>query len=771
MSCVISLFLSGLMVAQANGQNESRQAVRYAVPARLPDAAEVLAPSQIKIGGWLGARIAANEKNRLLVVDTEPLLAGYRHRPGSHPWIGEHVGKWLHAATLAWANTGDAALRTKLDQVAADLISCQEPDGYLGTYVSEKRFGLFDGADWDVWSHKYNMIGLLTYYQFTGNEPALQCCRKMADLLIATFPATKSILKAGTHVGMAATSVLEPIVLLYRFTGDTRYLRFAAYIVRSWDEPGGPALATSLRAGKGVNHTANGKAYEMLSNLVGLCELARAIGDKALLEPVQNAWMDIVSNRLYITGSASAGEHFQGDHDLPNQPGRHIGETCVTTTWIQLNLQLLRLTGEAKYGDELERSFYNHLAAAQHPRGDNWCYYTALEGKKPYDPGINCCHSSGPRGMALAVQSAYLKSHADEADLLLVSTFESSRVRAVLEGHEVEIEQKSEFPKLGASMLVIHTPQPAKFALKLRVPAWAALLKVEVNGQSVEAEKSNGWALVAARQWKEGDRIGLSFGLGPEFALGTGSNAGRAALSWGPFVLAYDQASNPGLLQARLAGLLDEQPKLTMEPGPRLVFRGPIVGRGSDEKRRAVFVPFADAGSTGGDYRVWLRAPGAELSPNASVLADGQETRSREGNQNGSIVDGDPSSFVVTFDGRAAKEDWYAVILPAPARIARMVFTHGRNFHDGGWFDARGGKPRFQVQSKVGGAWETVGKLAGYPATTATDNGGLRAGQAFECHLETPVSAVAVRVIGAPSSGDNDRQAFSSCSELEAFGP
>ena len=230
----------------------------------------------------------------------------------------------------------------------------------------------------------------------------------MVDLLIATFPGKKSILAAGTHVGMAATSVLEPIVLLYRFTGDGRYLEFARYIVKSWDEPRGPAIAASLRAGKGVNRTANGKAYEMLSNLVGLCELARATGDRGLLDPVLNAWNDIVANRLYITGSASAGEVFHDDHVLPNQVGAHLGETCVTTTWIQLNLQLLRLTGDAKYGDELERSIYNHLAAAQNPRGDDWCYYTALEGKKQYDAGITCCHSSGPRGMALAVQAAYL---------------------------------------------------------------------------------------------------------------------------------------------------------------------------------------------------------------------------------------------------------------------------------------------------------------------------------------------------------------------------
>jgi len=232
MSLTITLLLNGLP-AFPGVSAAVPEPLPFVVQAGLPDAAELLSPSQTHIEGWLGARIDANEKNRLLTVDTEPLLAGYRKRPGSHPWIGEHVGKWLHAATLAWAYTGDPALKAKLDRVAADLIACQEPDGYLGTYVPEKRFGLYAGADWDVWSHKYNLIGLLTYYQYTGNRPALDCCGRMADLLIATFPGKKSILAAGTHVGMAATSVLEPVVLLYRFTGDARYLEFARYIVKS----------------------------------------------------------------------------------------------------------------------------------------------------------------------------------------------------------------------------------------------------------------------------------------------------------------------------------------------------------------------------------------------------------------------------------------------------------------------------------------------------------------------------------------------------------
>jgi DUF1680 family protein len=761
MKHILTLLTTLLLVPLAALHAASVEPPHYKVAARLPDVGEILSPSAVDIEGWLGARVEANEAKRLLVVDTEPLLAGFRKKPGSHPWIGEHVGKWMHAATLAWANTGDSALRGKLDRVAGELIATQEPDGYLGTYVPEQRFNLINGADWDVWSHKYNLIGLLTYYQYTGNAASLNACRKMGDLLIATFPAKRSILAAGTHVGMAATSVLEPIVLLYRLTGDERYLKFALYIVKSWDEPNGPAILKTLLNEKQVNRVANGKAYEMLSNLVGLCELARVTGDHEMLQAVLNAWQDIVDKRLYLTGSASQGEHFSADHVLPNDANAHICETCVTTTWIQLNLQLLRLTGEAKFGDELERTFYNHLAAAQHPRGDDWCYYTALEGRKPYDKGVNCCHSSGPRGMALVPQSSYLAS----GEAMFVSTFETSSATMELGGQRVTVEQQSQFPRGGGSVLTMRLAKPAKFAVKIRVPAWAA--PVTVNSAAVQS----GWAVLPAREWKDGDRIAIQFNLAARLVAGDYGNAGRAALAWGPFVLACDQALNPGLSKPRSIGLVDSKPPFTLKSGAQLAFETNVFSGTRGKPATATFVPFADAGAEGGVYRVWLRAPGVVATVNESVLADGTESRSRQGNQLGSINDDDFESIAVTFDGTKSKEDWFAVTLAAPVNVHRVVFAHGRTFHDGGWFDASAGKPRVQVQRSTGGAWETVGELSDYPGTTATDHQQLKPGQKFTLRLASPEKAVAVRVTGVPACGDNPGQAFSSCAELQAFEP
>ena len=579
----------------------------FRVPAKLPDRAETLSPSAVHISGWLGERVNVNEKNRLLTIDTRPLLAGFHKKPGSQGYIGEHVGKWMHAATLAWAYTSDPALKEKIDRTAAELVACQEPDGYLGTYVPEKRFGLYPDADWDVSWRKYNLLGLLTYSQYTGDEAALNACRKMADLLIATFPGKRSFLAAGEHVGMAATSVLEPVVLLYRMTGDPRYLEFARYIVKSWDEPNGPRIISSLLAGKGVNKIADAKAYEMLSNLVGVCEFARVTGNRTLLEAVQKAWTDIATNRLYATGSASRGECFPADHVLPNGNAANICETCATVTWIQLNLQLLRLTGEAKYSDEIEKSLYNHLAAAQHPQGCDWVYYTPLEGKKNYDAGITCCHSSGPRNGPGTPNGLFLKMHDGRNDVLAISTFETSRATMALGGQTVTIEQRSEFPRRGSSTITFHMAKPAKFRLCVRKPTWAAPVRLRIYGANMHTPDFNGWAFLGPIEWHDGDHcFEIDYAAKARLIPGEYGNEGLAALAWGPFVLAYDEKLNPGLPGAGDVGLIRADPPCTLKPGGPLAFEAKVIGFKDGKRRTAIFVPFADAGSTGGAYRVWL---------------------------------------------------------------------------------------------------------------------------------------------------------------------
>ena len=223
------------------------------VPAAMADNCELLSPSAVHIDGWLGARIDANVNKRLLVVDTEPLLAGYHKRPGSHPWIGEHIGKWMHAATLAWAYSGDQRLREKLDRVAAELIPCQEPDGYLGTYapgaavrsVSGRRLGRLV-----LQIQPHRPADLLPVYGRPGGPGGLPQDGRPADRHVSRqeeHSGGGDPHGHGRHERVGAGRVALPG---YR---RPRYLKFARYIVQSWDEPSGPKIVASApdqRAGR-----------------------------------------------------------------------------------------------------------------------------------------------------------------------------------------------------------------------------------------------------------------------------------------------------------------------------------------------------------------------------------------------------------------------------------------------------------------------------------------------------------------------------------------
>jgi DUF1680 family protein len=766
--CCLLLVCRPLM-AQQNPAGLARPGTAQVTDRLIP-----LTPDAVKLtGGFLGARITANERSRLLHVDENDMLDAFERRAAPHQdWQGEHVGKFLHAATLAWQNTGDPALKAKLDRVVARLLKTQEPDGYLGTYSPDHRW-----TSWDVWVHKYDLLGLLTYYQYTGNAAALNACRHIGDLLIRTFgPGLRDINRAGEHMGMAADSVLEAVVLLYRATAEPRYLQFAHYIVANYDAPGGPAILASLEKYGSVRRVANAKAYEMLSNFNGLLELYRVTGDRRLLQDMLTAWQDVVRNRLYITGSASSYEVFQDQYHLPNGMRANICETCVTVTWEQLNLQLLRLTGDPQFADQLERSIYNHLLAAQKPTGDDWAYYTPLEGTKPYDAATTCCHSSGPRGVALIPEIAVM---ADADGGLAVNLYNSGVVSAPLKSGPITLAIQTDYPRTGhISLKLTSVKHGARFPLRLRIPAWAVNPTLTLDGRPLpHVSLRPGTYAVIDRAWQRGDTLHLDMTLPARLIMGDHENAGKAAITYGPLVLALDAAHNPALPRLALAELAAATPNdLRLDPpqgspetGLTFATRGHI---GPTQSAIALqLTPYADAGGDGKSrFEVWMPLPGhASAQISGSLFYGGRTFASRRGNVTGDFADDDTETFSVTYNGGKADADWYAVTLPAPVTIDRVIYAHGRTFHDGGWFDASAGKPQIQIQAMPGGPWRTVATLESYPQTTAADSAGLREGQRFETRF-APVTAVGIRILGKPACGDSPEQAFSSCAELEAFG-
>jgi hypothetical protein len=581
-------------------------------------------PDVVQLNGWLGSRIIANESNRLARIDPDRWLEGYRHRPGRQSWDGEHVGKWLHAATLAWVYTGDRALRKKLDLVAEELVKCQLADGYLGTYLEKDRW-----TDWDVWSHKYNLIGLITYMRYTGNLQPLPACRRMGDLLCATFgdaPGKRDLIVAGHHVGMAPTSVLEPMVLLYRMTGERRYLDFCRYILRAWEQPNGPRIISTLLSLKRVDRVGNGKAYEMLSCLNGALEYHRTVGDPQILQACLNAWQDIVEHRLYLTGAASYDEVFHGDFDLPNN--HKVGETCVTVTWLQFNAQLLRLTGEARFAEQLESVVLNQLFGAQRPDGCAWGYYVQMEGRKSYSDTLDghCCLSSGPRGIALI--PAFAVATDDEG--IVINLYDAGTAELNLpRGGTVRLITDTRYPGDDGIRIVVEPNQDQPFALKFRVPAWCRTAGLRLNGKDQPIQSGKDGYAVMRRAWRKKDIVELDFKREPRVIVGDHLNMGKAAVAYGPLILAADESLLDGWTVSDVSLSSTDLKTLAIRPEPapsgRKTWPGAqvfqvnaILGASTDPtavSQRIRLIPFADAGASGGAYEVWMPVAGAANGP------------------------------------------------------------------------------------------------------------------------------------------------------------
>ena len=558
-----------------------------------------------QIGGFLGERLRVNLERRLLNIEEQTLLEGFQSRPGKHPWIGEHIGKYLDAGANAYRLTKNQALREQMARMALALIATQKEDGYLGTYTDDQRW-----TSWDVWVHKYNLIGLLAYYGISGDQRALDAASRIGLLLHREFVTKgRDVVASSTHVGMAASSALEPLCQLYRLTGDYRHLDAALAMVKSWEQPNGPKLLSALLSHGEVHRTANAKAYEMMSDLAGLLELYRITGTPEYLAAARRAAHDIAEKRRFLTGTTSNHEHFQDDHLLPGEPSQDVGEGCATVTWMQLNWSLLRLTGENRYAEELERTIFNQLLAAQDPATGDICYFTPMNGRKAPRRDVNCCRSSEPRGISLIPRTVW----GAEGEAVKVLLYTPGRANI----NGLTIVSETDFPASGRiRFTVTGLARAQRVPILFRVPSWTRSFTVRHDGEQIAG--TPGGFVRLERAWGVQEVVEVEMDMTVQLHEGGRAYPHHVAIQRGPMVMALDRQTNPDIPYLFRAGLNDLK-----DLGDGLTVRGQVWREGRIEPATLRLIPFADAG---GEYRVWLAKPGqgAKLALEGYTAKDGK---------------------------------------------------------------------------------------------------------------------------------------------------
>ncbi len=577
-----------------------------------------------EVSGFVGDKLMASYQNRILAQDVDRLVSPFQDRTETRCWQSEFWGKWFTSAVLAYRYHPDPKLKVVLDKAVNGLLATQTPDGYIGNYADASHL-----ESWDIWGRKYCMLGLLAYYDITKDKKVLQATGRLADHLIKEL-ADKNVLivKKGNHRGMAASSVLEPICQLYARTSDKRYLDFAEEIVRQWETTDGPQLISkadidvSDRFPKPESWFGWGqgqKAYEMMSCYEGLLELYRLTGKEEYKLAVEKTWRNILDKEINIVGSGSAMECWFGGKALQTLSISNYQETCVTATWIKLNQQLLRLTGEAKYADAIEQAFYNALLGAMKPDGSDWAKYTPLsgqrmEGDEQCGMGINCCVASGPRGLFTFPLTTVMNSK----DGLQVNFFGEGTYTSLTPGKQtVKIVQETDYPVNGNIKIKVLLPKSEEMTLRIRIPEWSKQTTLTVNGESVSGIISGQYALIQ-RKWNTGDVIDLNLDMRGRI-IRLGKLPENIAIVRGPIVLARDARLPGPVIDAVMSPVADKDGYMALElTGAnqkgiwmqfKATFKPESYKEGGSHPIPLILCDYASAGNTCDEqsrFRVWF---------------------------------------------------------------------------------------------------------------------------------------------------------------------
>ncbi|MBQ2630582.1 MAG: glycoside hydrolase family 127 protein [Kiritimatiellae bacterium] len=640
----------------------------------------------VRLKGYLGERLDAMVERHVAARDVDYITAPFMEKTErTGKWQTEFWGKWMHSsvAYLRYATDEKCKVESVKCKVAKELCSkiergierilaSQEECGYIGNYPDELRCG----EGWDVWGMKYTLMGLLHYYDLAGGpqpsaaedaqervspgaQRALEAAKRLCDYVIAEIGPNgkrgRELWQTGNWSGYASSSILEPVVWLYRRVAAKdgkdaaqRYLDFAVYIVKGMTEPAsGPRLVDlALKGGSVADRNGYGntpethggyvvkhnrwKAYEMMSCYQGLleyCEIVKLCKyentqypipsvDDILKAAVMTA-EDIVKEEINLAGGCASSEAWFHGAKKQHLPYIHLQETCVTTTWMRFCEKLLEITDDARWADQIERTFYNAYLGALRTDGGEFAAYTPLTGNRWH--GMNhcymhtdCCTANGPRGFLCFLKELFTT----RGDVATFNFYSSALVKGEFsDGRKVAFDMYSLYPRTDNVRIVSHTT--GSVPVRFRIPAWSATTEVKLNGKVLDGVKAGEYFTVL-HDWKLGDIVQVRFDM-PVVAH---SLAHHVAFTRGPVMLARDSRFADGDMAEPFRGGIKDGQKMsafaavrTPSEDVRMAFSAtlPIGSHHENPEGRlpttVFFCDYASAGNTwrrDNYYRTWF---------------------------------------------------------------------------------------------------------------------------------------------------------------------
>ena len=476
-------------------------------------------------------------------------------------WRGEYFGKMMRGACLTYHYLPDEELYDILYDTVKGLLATQDDDGRITTYTKEAEF-----HGWDMWTRKYVLVGCMYFYGICKDEAfktqILNALCKHVDYLISTIGEGKTCILDTSHWygGLNSSSILEPIVELYRLTDKPEYLTFAEYVLHKGGCKGGNLLKLAEAGEKMPYEYPEVKAYEMMSYFEGALAYYEVTGQESYLHIVEKFVDAVEKTDITIIGCAGC-THELFDNSAVKQTEEVadkaiMQETCVTVTWMRLLERLLRLTGKEKYANAIERSAYNALYGSiniydnqqygaeeqrmldgvpfdsysplvNQPRG------IGIGGYKKFKEGgyYGCCACIGAAGTGLFPLIGVMTTSTG----VVFNNYHNGEIAYVTPTQQQAVIQvDGDYLGKGEVTVKISLPSPEKFTLRLRVPTWSKKPSITIGGKT-QALQAGYFEL--EKVWTDGEEFSLAFHPEVEEI----DLNGKCAFTYGNLVLARDE--------------------------------------------------------------------------------------------------------------------------------------------------------------------------------------------------------------------------------------
>jgi DUF1680 family protein len=455
-------------------------------------------------------------------------MGGWYDRDGFAP--GHCLGQYISGLARFAEATGDAATRAKTHRLVGGFAATIAPDGYC--YFNQKASTTFPAYIYD----KY-LIGLLDAYEFGGVSSALEALDRVTTGALKYLPprAMDRNFEALQQAPYDESYTLpENLFYAHEVTGSNNYLELAQRFLlsRTYFEP----LA------RGENVLPGRHAYSHCNALSSAARAYRVLGDPKYLEAIKNAWAMIEETQQFASGGWGPNETFVEPNKgllakSLNESLAHFETPCGAYAHFKLARYLLRFTGEARYGDGLERVLYNTVLGALDPDQEgHFFYYSdyhASAQKRFFGDKWPCCSGTLPQAVADYLISSYFWGD----DAIYVNLFVPSEVRWKTRA-PVKLIQSTFYPESDSTELRLELPAPAEFTVHVRIPGWLrSPAQLAINGQATSAPADPGTFAALWRRWQNNDTIQVKLPFSFRSEAIDPQHPEMVALMWGPLML------------------------------------------------------------------------------------------------------------------------------------------------------------------------------------------------------------------------------------------